>query len=139
MPKFEVKALVLIFLCFLSSYGCDFRRLVVNQPTILEGVEGLRPGQSTMQEVVDVLGAPDSISKKPDGMVFQYRYGDTKAMRINFGWLFRFFIPVTPSMNLGRGEGVTQVLHVSLDQKATFEQYVIQDPPEPPSFSFWPF
>lgn len=136
---FLLKTSLVVVLCLGSLNACDFRRMVVNQPMVSEAVETLRPGESTMREVVEVLGPPDSISDKREGMVFQYRYGDTKVLRINFGWLFRFFIPVTPSMNLGRGEGVTQIIHVGLDDENKFEHYVIQGPPEPPSFSFWPF
>ena len=86
-----------------------------------------------------MLGAPDSIGRKQEGMVFRYRYGDTKTLRVNFGWLFRFLIPVTPSMNLGRGERETQVLHVAMNEEGILERYIIQDPPESHSFSFWPF
>jgi hypothetical protein len=60
-------------------------------------------------------------------------------MRINFGWIFRVFFPVAPSMNLGRGEGVTHILHVALRPDLTFDHSVIQPPPDPPHFWFWPF
>ncbi len=131
--------LVILLMCVCLGYGCDFRRIVVNQPIAPETLKSLSPGESTLQDVVRVLGAPDSIGRKQEGMVFRYRYGDTKTLRVNFGWLFRFLIPVTPSMNVGRGERATQVLHVAMNQDGTLERYMVQDPPEAPSFSFWPF
>jgi hypothetical protein len=42
-------------------------------------------------------------------------------------------------MNLGRGEGVTQVLHIAMNEAGTFDHYFVQDPPAPPQFWFWPF
>lgn len=33
------------------------------------------------------------------GMVFRYRFADSMAMRGNFGWILRFFLPVGPSIN----------------------------------------
>ena len=119
--------------------GCDVRRVVINQPIDPQALQKLKPGESSMQEVVQALGAPDDISAKPDGMVLQYRYSDTKTMRVNFGWLFRIFLPVAPSMNWGRGESVPDVLHISVSQNGTLEQYLLQPHAEPPEFSFWPF
>jgi hypothetical protein len=119
--------------------GCDFRRVVVNQPVDPQTLETLSQGKSSMQDVVQTLGAPDAITAKPDGMIFQYRYGDTKTMRVNFGWILRFFFPVAPSMNLGRGEVVPEVLHIAMNQDGVFDRYLLQQPPNPPHFSFWPF
>ena len=119
--------------------GCDFRRVVVNHPIDAQTLETLNPGQSSMQDVVQALGAPDDITESPDGMVWGYRYGDAKTMRVNFGWIFKIFFPFSPAMNLGRGDDVPQVLHVAMNQDGTFEQYHLQEPLEPPQFSFWPF
>lgn len=38
-----------------------------------------------------------------------------------------------------RGDDVPQVLHVAMNQDGTFDQYLLQQPLEPPQFSFWPF
>lgn len=128
---------ILLIACVVT--GCDFRRVVVNDPLIAESLERLVPGKSTVQDVVQKLGAPDDIDGKSTGMVFRYRYGDSKLMRLNFGWLFRIVLPIVPSMNLGRGEGVTQVLHIAMKENGVFDHYIIQDPPAPPRFWFWPF
>jgi len=119
--------------------GCEFRRVVVNHPIDSQTLQTLNPGESDIRDVVQVLGAPDEIEANPDGMVFRYRYGDTKTLRVNFGWIFRFFLPVAPSMNLSRGEDVPQVLNVALNRYGFFDQYMFQQPPDPPKFSFWPF
>jgi len=78
-------------LTFLVLTGCDFRRVVVNQPIDPQTLGTLSPGESTIQDVVQMLGAPDEIESKPDGMVLRYRHGDTKTLRVNFGWVLRFF------------------------------------------------
>ncbi len=119
--------------------GCDFRRVVVNEPISPEILQRLNPGEDSLNDIVQALGAPDEIDEMNKGMVLRYRYGDSKTMRVNFGWLFRIFLPVVPSLNLGRGEGVTQVLHIAMNGDGTFDHYFVQDPPSPPRFWFWPF
>ncbi len=135
-----VPAVVLVCLVpLLMLAGCDFRRVIVNHPIDPQALETLNSGKSSMQDVVQALGAPDDITASPDGMVWRYRYGDAKTMRINFGWVLRVFFPVAPSMNLGRGDDAPQVLHVAMNHDGTFAQYLLQQPLEPPQFSFWPF
>ena len=119
--------------------GCDFRRVVVNDPLVPELVQGLEPGKSSVHEVVQQLGSPDDIAEGATGLVLRYRYGDSKTMRVNFGWIFRIFFPFTPSLNLGRSDGVTHVLHVALNPDLTFDHSVVQPPPESSRFWFWPF
>ena len=119
--------------------GCDFRRVVINQPIEVETLATLNPGESSIQDIVQVLGAPDEIEAISDGMVFRYRYKDSKTMRVNFGILLRIFFPVAPSMNLGRGDEVPYVLHIALNPDGVFEQYFLQQQLAPPQFSFWPF
>jgi len=119
--------------------GCDFRRVVVNEPISPKILQRLNPGEDSLNDIVQALGAPDEINEMNKGMVLRYRYGDSKTMRVNFGWLFRIFLPVVPSLNLGRGEGVTQVLHIAMNGDGTFDHYFVQDPPSPPRFWFWPF
>jgi hypothetical protein len=128
-----------IVLFVIWSAGCDFRRVVVNDPISPGTLQQLNPGKDSLNDIVQTLGAPDEIDAKTKGMVLRYRYGDSKTMRVNFGWLFRIFLPVVPSMNLGRGEEVTHVLHIALNEDGTFEHYFVQDPPVPPQFWFWPF
>ncbi len=128
-----------VLLSFCALTGCDFRRVVINQPVPSELVQLLHPGESSFGDVVHVLGAPDDIDGTSAGMVLRYRHGDTKTMRVNFGWILRVFLPVVPSMHLGRGEGMSKVLHVAIDQKGILDHYLIEDPPVPPRFWFWPF
>ena len=89
--------------------GCDFRRVVVNTPISPETLQKLDPGENSLNDIVQVLGAPDEIDAKTKGMVLRYRYGDSKTMRINFGWLFRIFFPVAPSMNLRSEEHTSEL------------------------------
>lgn len=133
------KISLLSVLVVLVLGGCDFRRVVVNDPLITGSLDELIPGRSTVQDVAQKLGAPDEIEEGRSGMIFRYRYGDSKSMRVNFGWIVRVFFPVAPSMNLGRGEGVTYILHVAMRPDLTFDHSVIQPPPDTPHFWFWPF
>jgi hypothetical protein len=122
--------------------GCDLRRVVVNHPFDPHRLETLIPGKSSLQDVVQILGAPDDISDKPDkpdGMVLRYRYANSKTMRVNFGWILRFILPVARLLNLGRGEDVPQVLHVAMNRDDRFDQFLLQQPLGPPQLSFWPF
>jgi len=133
------------FLCIgmaliaLWGTGCDFRRIVVNDPISPETLQRLKPGEDSLNDIVQALGAPDAIDEKTKGMVLRYRYGDSKTMRVNFGWLFRILLPVVPPMNLGRAEGATHVLHVAMNEDGIFDHYFVQDPPASPRFWFWPF
>lgn len=133
------KVAILGLLLLFSLSGCDFRRVVVNDPLVVDSLDELVPGKSTIQDVAKKLGAPDEIEEGAGGMVFRYRYGDSKTMRVNFGWILRVFFPVAPSMNLGRGEGVTYILLVALRPDSTFDHSVIQPPSGTPHFWFWPF
>ena len=133
--KVGIIGLLLLF----SLSGCDFRRVVVNDPLVVDSLDELVPGTSTIQDVAEKLGAPGEIEEGASGMVFRYRFGDSKTMRVNFGWILRVFFPVAPSMNLGRGEGSTYILHVAMRQDLTFDHSVIQPPSDTPHFGFWPF
>ena len=130
---------ILGILVVLVLAGCDFRRVVVNDPLVADSFDELVPGKSTIQDVAEKLGAPGEIEEGASGMVFRYRFGDSKTMRVNFGWIFRVFFPIAPSMNLGRGEGSTYILHVAMRQDLTFDHSVIQPPSDTPHFGFWPF
>lgn len=133
------KISLLCVLVVLILSGCDFRRVVVNDPLITGSLDELIPGKSTVQDVAQKLGAPDEIQEGSGGMILRYRYGDSKSMRVNFGWIVRVFFPFAPSMNMGRGEGVTHILHVAMRPDLTFDHSVIQPPSGTPEFWFWPF
>ncbi len=133
------KISLLSVLIILVLGGCDFRRVVVNDQLITGSLDELIPGKSTVQDVAQKLGAPDEIEEGSSGMILRYRYGDSKSMRVNFGWIVRVFFPIAPSMNLGRGEGVTYILHVAMRPDLTFDHSVIQPPADTPQFWFWPF
>ncbi len=134
-----MKTLLGIAVLLFLTTGCDFRRVVINDPLISASVQQLTPGKSTMQDVVAGLGAPDMIVEGRNGLIFRYRYGDTKTMRVNFGWIARLFLPVFPPIALGKGQNVTHILHVVLRPDLTFDHSVIQPPPKRPHFGFWPF
>ena len=139
MPSIGFSRLLGAALVFLVLTGCDFRRVVVNDPLVSELVEELVPGKSSVHDVVQKLGSPDDIAEGTTGIVLRYRYGDSKTVRVNFGWIVRIFFPVAPSLNLGRSEGATHILHVALKPDLTFDHSVVQPPPESPRFWFWPF
>ncbi|MBI4401922.1 MAG: hypothetical protein HY581_09850, partial [Nitrospirae bacterium] len=99
--------------CALS--GCEFRRIVINDPIRPEDVAFIRPGVTTMSDIVTHLGVPDEIEGTEERAVFRYRFRDAKIFRVDFGKLLRFWSPVTPDMILGRGNLGTDVLQVAFD------------------------
>ena len=61
-----VIGVVLIAQC---GAGCDFRRVVVNDPISTETLQRLNPGENSLDDIVQTLGAPDEIDAKTKGMV----------------------------------------------------------------------
>lgn len=104
-----------IFALILSVAGCDFRHIVVNQPINLEDIDFIVSGKTPLAEVVNRLGAPDKISGTDDNLVFRYHFRSAKSFRINFGHVFRLWIPVSPPMTLGNSEAGIDIFLVAFD------------------------
>lgn len=98
--------LLLAALC-LTSVGCNVMRVTLNTPLTQDDVAFIVPGQTTLDEVITRIGAPDSITDSQAGVVLTYRFLDLKYSRVNFGWLVKPWSPVDPDLIISRtGLGV---------------------------------
>jgi hypothetical protein len=131
-----------IIACFLMSalfIGCDFRKVVVNDPIRPKDVAFIKSGKTTMQEVVIRLGAPDEILGTSDRLWFQYHFKTTKFLRIDFGVLLRLWSPVTPPLSIGRSNAGTDVFLIAFDPKWVTQDLSFPPPSETDKIGFWPF
>lgn len=95
--------------------GCDFRRVVVNQPINLEDINFIVPGKTPLVEVVKHLGAPDKISGTDEYLVFRYHFRSAKFFRIDFGHALRLWSPVSPPMSFGNSKTGIDIFLVAFD------------------------
>lgn len=95
-------ALLLFAVVCFASAGCNVVRVTLNTPLVENDVAFIVPGQTTLAEVINKLGAPDSLTDSRTGVVATYRFLDVKYSRVNFGWLLKPWSPVDPDMILSR-------------------------------------
>ena len=82
--------------------GCNVARLTINTPLTPQHVAFITEGRTTLREVVNVLGAPDSMTEAETGTTVTYRFLNAKYSRVNFGWLVKPWSPVDPDLVLSR-------------------------------------
>ena len=119
--------------------GCDFRKVVVNNPIRPEDVAFIKSGKTTMQEVVTRLGAPDEILGTSDRLWFQYHFKTTKFLRFDFGVLLRIWSPVVPPLSIGRSNAGTDVFLIAFNPKWVTQDLNFPPPNETDKVGFWPF
>ena len=119
-PRISLLLLMLISVVF---SGCTVARITLNTPLTPEDVTFIVPGQTTLLEVVDRLGSPDSINNSTSGIVSIYRFLDMKYARINFGYLARPWSPVDPDLIFSRTGFGTDALQVFYDQDGVVVQH----------------
>lgn len=95
--------------------ACNVVRITLNTPLTPDDVAFIIPGQTTLPEVVDRLGSPDSIGNSNTGMVSIYRFLDMKYARVNLGWLARPWSPVDPDLIFSRTGFGTDAFEVFYD------------------------
>ena len=62
----------------LALSGCNVARLTINTPLTPESVAFIAEGRTTLADVVDTLGAPDSITDTETGTIVTYRFLNAK-------------------------------------------------------------
>ena len=127
------------FLCAVFISGCDFRKVVINEPISTQDVTFITPGETSFLQVVEQLGAPDEIEGSDEVMFFRYRFRTTKMMRINFGWILRIWSPVAPPLSMGRGDTGMDVFQVAFDSNWIAQESAFATPSKTTRFNFWPF
>ena len=119
-PRISLLLLVLISIVF---SGCNVVRITLNTPLTPEDVTFIVPGQTTLLEVVDRLGSPDSINNSTSGIVSIHRFLDMKYARINFGYLARPWSPVDPDLIFSRTGFGTDAFQVFYDSNGVVVQH----------------
>ncbi len=107
--------LILSLMLTVSLSGCNVARLTINTPLTAESVAFISEGRTTLADVVDKLGAPDSITDVDTGTVVTYRFLNAKYSRVNFGWLMKPWSPVDPDLVFSRSGMGTDALELLCD------------------------
>jgi hypothetical protein len=119
--------------------GCEFRKIVLNDPISPAQVQFIVSGRTTFSDVVEQIGAPDEIKGDGTDLVFRYHYLVSKGLRVNFGSILRIWSPVSPAMILSRGEAGTDVFQVVFDSHGIAQEHAFSKHIRNPRFNFWPF
>jgi hypothetical protein len=130
--------LIAASLC-LFSFGCNVVRVTFNSSITPEDVDFIVPGETTLTDVIEKLGAPDSITDSDTGIVATYRFVDLKYSRVNFGYLAKPWTPVDPDLIFSRTGFGVDAFEVLCDRKwVVLHQGFQRHLPRPP-FHPYPF
>jgi hypothetical protein len=123
-PSLHPHCTVLLFvvICALLA-GCNVVRITLNTPLTPDDVAFIVPGQTTLLQVVDRLGSPDSINNSSAGIVSMHRFLDMKYARVNFGWLAKPWSPVDPDLIFSRTGFGTDAFQVFYDLNGVVLQH----------------
>ncbi len=104
MAPLLARLLAVLMCCALGSglSACNVIRVSLNTPITPTDVGFIQDGQTTLDEVIAKLGAPDSVTPSESGAVVTYRFLDMKYSRVNFGWLLKPWTPVDPDLIISR-------------------------------------
>ena len=114
--------LAVVFIAALLS-ACNVVRITLNTPLTPDDVAFIIPGQTTLPEVMDRLGSPDSLNNSHSGMVTIYRFLDMRYARVNFGWLARPWSPVDADLIFSRTGFGTDAFEVFYDSNGVVIQH----------------
>jgi len=132
-------ALVFFVIIGMASGGCNFVRITLNTPLTPDDVAFIVPGQTTLNEVIGKLGAPDSLTDSTTGIVATYRFLDMKYSRVNFGWLLKPWSPVDPDLIMSRTGFGTDAFQVFYDANGIVTQHSFLRHLTQPKFNAYPF
>ena len=135
----RLAAFVSVFFIGTLFSACNVVRITLNTPLTPDDVAFIIPGQTTLPEVVDRLGSPDSINNSHTGMVTIYRFLDMKYARVNFGWLARPWSPVDPDLIFSRTGFGTDAFEVFYDSNGVVIQHSFLRHVTDRSFHPYPF
>jgi len=119
--------------------GCNVARLTINTPLTPQHVAFITEGRTTLADVVNVLGAPDSMAEAETGTTVVYRFLNAKYSRINFGWLVKPWSPVDPDLVVSRSGFGADAYELICDENwVIIHQAFVRHRPEP-LFTPYPF
>jgi len=131
-------SVVILFLCLTIS-SCSVRRVNFNEPIAGGALTFITTGETTLQQIVDRLGAPEDIITTGDQFIAEFKWSTTRSSSLDFGHVFKVVSPVTPSMTLsGTGINVERFL-VICDDRLIVRSYAFGKVDEHAFFEFWPF
>ena len=134
-----VQALLFTALCGSTLAGCNVARLTINTPLTPQRVAFITEGRTTLADVVNVLGAPDSMAEGEAGITVVYRFLNAKYSRINFGWLVKPWSPVDPDLVMSRSGFGADAYELICDANwVIIHQGFVRHRPEP-LFTPYPF
>lgn len=119
--------------------ACSFARVTFNTTVTSQDVAFIVPGQTTLAQVVEKLGAPHFMADSERGTVATYQFLNVKYSRVNFGWLLKPWTPASPDMVMaGTGFG-TEAFQVVLDDSWVVTSHGFTHHVTDPRFDPWPF
>lgn len=122
-PSYLQYTVILSVLMSVMLSGCNVVRITFNTPLTPDDVAFIVPGKTTLLEVVDKLGSPDSINNSSAGMISMHRFLDMRYARINFGWLAKPWSPVDPDLVFSRTGFGTDAFQVFYDSNGVVVQH----------------
>jgi hypothetical protein len=131
--------IVVFVLISLLFTGCNVVRVTLNTPLTPNDVAFIVPGQTTLLEVVERLGSPDSINNSNTGIVSMHRFLDMRYSRINFGWLAKPWSPVDPDLVFSRTGFGTDAFEIFYDSNGVVVQHSFLRPVTERPFHPYPF
>jgi hypothetical protein len=119
--------------------SCQWRRLTFNDPIRPDDVAFIRPGQTTLVEVVAKLGPPDEIVPAGETLIARYRFQDGKYIKLDLGRLMQFWLPFAPELSMARAQLDTDVFQVVLDAHGRVREHAFALVSPATRFNPWPF
>jgi hypothetical protein len=130
----RVRRGVLVLICLLGILlqGCPltWRRVSLNEIIKQEDASFIRVGKTTLAEIVQRLGAPNSIKATKTGSVVRYQFLDFKYFTVNLTRPLPYFIPalsLVPNdlyqFTISGGGAGTEELQIGFDRNWTVVHY----------------
>jgi hypothetical protein len=113
----------IVVLLLTSMTACNFVRISLNAPITPQDVAFIIPGNTSLTDVIQKLGSPDSLADSTSGVVATYRFFDFRYSRVNFGWLVKPWSPVDPDLIMSRTGLGTDAFQVICDPNGTVTQH----------------
>jgi outer membrane protein assembly factor BamE (lipoprotein component of BamABCDE complex) len=108
--------------------GCIVTRANFGEPIQPENIAQIQKGSTTMDQVVELVGAPDRIVRGNDREIFHYYYYDAKSP----GLLLLL-------LNLVRLDVKSDNLYVFFNKNGVAEEVVYGKRTDRTEFKLWPF
>ena len=119
--------------------ACSVRRVNFNEPIAGEALGFIKPGETTLQDVVERLGAPEDITATSNQFIAEFKWSTARSSSLDLGHLFKLVSPVSPPLTLsGTGINIERFL-VICDDQFIVRSYAFGKADEHAFFEFWPF